>query len=76
MIAPLRPLPAPTRDASRRGAQVRRARRWIVKNFLTPQASHGAPRTGRLKAWVVCGWLIAVAAAWCGVMVRGYFFGR
>ncbi len=76
MIAPLRPLSSPPRDASRRRAQVRRARNWVIRNFLTPPAPHDAPRTGRFKAWAVCGWLIAVAAAWCGVMVRGYLFGR
>lgn len=76
MIAPIRPVEPTERDGASRRKQLRRARRWVVKNFLTSAASDAAPRPTRRRAELVCAWMLVVVGAWCWVMFRAYVPGR
>lgn len=73
MIAPLRPVPSRRPVAERRRSrQLRRARHWIVENFLGSAESESNATTKSGWAWAAAVWMVGIAAAWCGFMVASY----
>lgn len=71
MIAPIRETP---QADSRRAAQRRKARRWIVESLLSrPESQPQATSSSTWGQWACAAWITLVAIAYLAAMLGGYF---